>query len=162
MTGVRRITGRHVLFALLGFFGVVFAANAIFIVLALRSFPGESEKKSYVQGLHYNDMLVERAKQAALGWRAEITRVERSESGGVIELRIVDADGRALSSLNVEGILKRPTHAGEDIGLAFEELGKGVYLTQADAFPLGAWDLEAHAENSAGDHFDIAARIFVK
>ena len=45
------IKGHHVLFALIGFFGVTIAVNVLFITLALRTFSGEGTPRSYVQGL---------------------------------------------------------------------------------------------------------------
>ena len=82
-----RLTGVHVLTAILAFFAVIIFVNAIFLTLALRSYPGEHEAKSYMQGLNYNERLAARERQAALGWTMEIAeaRLERrveSQAGG--------------------------------------------------------------------------------
>ena len=39
----RRITGRHVLFGMLAFFGVVFTANGVMMWMAARTFDGVDE-----------------------------------------------------------------------------------------------------------------------
>ncbi len=162
MVKTQGITGRHVLLMLIGFFGVIFVANAIFITLAVKSFPGEAEEKSYMQGLNYNEVLIERASQAALGWQAQITRAERTENGGLIEMRLFDAEGRALPGLAIDGVLKRPTYAGDDVALVFVAMGGGVYQAKAAVLDAGAWDFNARAESATGERFDISSRIFVE
>ena len=72
---IKRVTGWHVLAVILVFFGVIITVNVIFIIQATRTFRGEDEPRSYVQGLDYNSTLAARAEQAALGWTAT-TEVE--------------------------------------------------------------------------------------
>ena len=67
-----RLKGWHVLAGMIAFFGVIFSVNAFFITTALRTFPGEETRRSYVQGLAYNDVIAERQAQAALGWSAAV------------------------------------------------------------------------------------------
>ncbi len=162
MNNARTLTGRHVLLALIAFFGVIIVANTIFITLAVKSFPGESEKKSYMQGLRYNDVLAERATQSALGWNAAVTRIKLAETGGFVEISMLDGNGDELLHLNIEGALKRPAHDGEDSDLAFEELGGGAYRARTMVLTAGAWDLEARATNAAGEQFDISSRIIIE
>jgi nitrogen fixation protein FixH len=159
MTEKGKLTGRHVLIMVLAFFGVMIAANVIFISAAVKSFPGVAEEKSYFQGLHYNDTLAERTAQSLLGWRAEVSEVTRDGAAGAIVVRMTNANGAALSGLVLTGALKRPTHSTEDQALAFDYLGDGAYRAEIKAFAAGAWDLTARAENSDGDAFDIDARI---
>ena len=63
----RGITGRHVLLMLVAFFGAILVANAIFITVALKSFPGESQKKSYVQGIRYKRN-IDRTRRSGSAW----------------------------------------------------------------------------------------------
>ncbi len=60
----------HVLAAMLAFFGASSPSMSAFAAIAVRSFPGEDVRRSYLQGLHTTDTLAERRTQAALGWRA--------------------------------------------------------------------------------------------
>ncbi len=155
------ITGKHVLFAIVVFFAIIFAANAVFITLALQSFPGETEKHAYVQGLRYNEVLAEREAQAALGWRAEVSRVERAGDGAIIELRLYDAAGQVLSGLRIEGALRRPVQDHEDTALVFTSTPGGAYRAAAALTP-GVWDLTAEAASENGAKLNIAARIIVE
>ena len=60
--GTFELKGWHVLLILMAFFGVMFSVNGVFLYHAITSFPGEDVKKSYVQGLNYNDTLAVRAE----------------------------------------------------------------------------------------------------
>ena len=64
--GSFKITGWHVLFSVIAFFGVITAVNAVMISYAVKSFPGEDQKKSYMQGLQYNKVLEEKKLQEQL------------------------------------------------------------------------------------------------
>ncbi|WP_375206403.1 FixH family protein [Hyphococcus sp.] len=153
-----KLTGRHVLIMVLAFFGVMIAANVIFIRAAVESFPGVAEDKSYLEGLKYNDTLAERAAQAELGWTAEVAEVARDGEKGRIVVRLAK-DETALSSLAVDGVLKRPASADADQPLAFKALGEGLYEADVVVFAPGAWDMALRAENSLGETLDVEARI---
>ncbi len=153
------ITGRKVLIALFLFFGFVIFANIVFVTLAMRSFPGQTTEKSYLQGLNYNDILASRSVQAALGWQAEITGVTRDGEAVVIELRMIDAQNRPITNLIVNGEVRRPTHGRQDLTITFTDAGRGVYLARIDVLPPGAWDLLARAANDDGEQLDLHARI---
>ncbi len=157
-----RVTGRFVLFSLLGFFLAVFIANGIFITLAVKSFPGEQEKKSYVQGIAYNDTLEARAEQAALGWTAELTTLDLQGDKAAIELTFRSSSGAPISTLAVEGLLARPVDAEHDRAVDFEPTGGGRYLAQVDGVAPGVWRLQATAKGQTGESFVLEKRLTFK
>lgn len=152
------LKGGHVLAAMLAFFGVVIAINVGFVVVALRSFPGEDERRSYLQGLHYNDTLAERRVQQSAGWRAG---AELRPSAGGAELLVVmrARDGVPLNGLSVSGALERRTSAQLDRALAFTPRGAGLYAARLDGLQPGEWRLRARANNSAGDALDFESEL---
>jgi nitrogen fixation protein FixH len=145
-----RVTGRFVLLALISFFLCIIAANAIFISLAVRSFPGEQVEKSYLQGLRYNDTIAARRAQESLGWRASIA-IARKGADARIELTIRDRASAPLSDLDVSGMLARPADNNDDRKLAFTRKGAGVYAVEIAALPRGVWRLETLAKGVSGD-----------
>lgn len=161
-SAAKLFTGRHVIYCLLGFFGVIFSVNAIFLTYALQTFPGESMKKSYLQGLHYNEVLAERAEQAALGWRAEIVGVNAGGEEGVIELRLLDEANRPLRGLTVNAELRRLVHSRDDRELVFVSTGEGLYRAPAGTLEAGVWSLIGHAEDGGGQAFDFTAKVEVR
>lgn len=132
----RTLKGHHVLMWMLGFFAVMFAANGVFLYNAIKTFPGEEVKQSYVQGLAYNTQLAKNAKQAQLGWTAQV-----GLEGRDIVLRLFDADGVALEGYNIAGTLRRAGQNG-DISVNFFYEGNSVYRTNAEGLLQGRWELE--------------------
>ena len=153
------VRGWHVLAAMLAFFGVVIAVNVAFAVIAVRSFPGEDVRRSYLQGLQYNDTLAERRAQADLGWRAAAALVAGAADSAEVRIRLTDRDGAALDALAVVGDLQWPTDARFDRALVFSPIGDGVYVAQAGHVHAGRWRLRAHAESTQTRALDFEAEL---
>lgn len=152
------LRGIHVLVGLLAFFGAVIAVNVAFAVVAVRSFPGEDVRRSYLQGLRYNDTLAERRAQAALGWRASAV-LDASAAGAVLNVEISAREGRALDGLTLRGELQWPTDSRLDQALTFEPRGGGAYSARLGDLPSGRWRLRARAENPAGQSLDLESEL---
>ena len=105
------LTGRHVLIAVLAFFGVVFAVNGVMTYIALDSFSGLATEDAYRKGLRYNEQLATADAQAAQGWRV---KVDYREGSGSLRLTLRDKDDLPLRSLQIEGIVGRPASAQHD------------------------------------------------
>jgi nitrogen fixation protein FixH len=143
------IRGWHVMTALLAFFGVVIAVNAAFIVFAVRTFPGEDVRRSYLQGLRFNDTLEERRTQSELGWQAGAV-LEEGEAGVILEVTLRERDGAPLTGANLSGNLQWPTDAHLDRTLVFERAGAGRYISHLDDLSAGRWRLRARAQRDDG------------
>ncbi|MFN0022729.1 MAG: FixH family protein [Parvularculaceae bacterium] len=155
------LSGRHVLLMMLAFFASVIAVNAVFIAYAVRSFPGEQEKKSYRQGLQFNALLEERAAQAALGWRASIDDAAIAGDGFRIVVSLRSKDQSPLDGLNLAGALVRPASSDGEQALAFAPLGGGRYEAMV-AVPRGAWDIAVTATSASGERFQFTNRVMVR
>jgi nitrogen fixation protein FixH len=156
-----RLKGWHVLASLLGFFGVITAANAIFITYAIRSFPGQQVEKSYLQGLRFNEEIAARERQTALGWSARVVEARTDGAVAMFEIVIVAGDGTALSGLQVSGELRRPASDREDQVLVFSDLGDGRYRVETSGLAAGAYDLSARAVSPRGEEFKFAKRLML-
>lgn len=152
------VRGWHVLVMLLVFFGAIIAVNVAFAVMAVRSFPGEDVRRSYLQGLQYNETLAERRAQAALGWRATAA-LAGSEPNAVVEVDMVGRDGRALAKLTLSGVLQRPTDARLDRALAFEHIASGRFAARISGLQPGRWRLRARAEDASGAALDFESEM---
>lgn len=142
MTEVR---GWHVLSVLLCFFGVTIAVNAYFVTVALTSSTGEYQKKSYLQGLRYNDVIAARDRQAALGWTAELSATPSKNGRVAIEVRIVDRTARPVNRLRLTGELRRPVQAAMDRTLTFVAGADGIYRAHLETAPAGRWRIAIDA-----------------
>lgn len=158
------ITGRHVLAAFVLFFAIVIAVNVVFVRLAVSSFPGEQVEKSYYQGLNYNEVLDNRARQADGGWRIALTAPPLAGERSSVEVRLVDADGGPVYRARVTGELVRPT---TDLGrqeLVFYPLSDGLYRADAAALDPGAWDLalKGYGEGESDPRIEATTRIVIE
>ena len=152
-----RVRGWHVLVMMLAFFGAVIAVNVVFAVIAVRSFPGEDVRRSYLQGVQYNETLEQRREQAALGWQAAAA-LSPSGDGAVLEVVLRDRDGAAIDGAIVTGELQWPTTDAFDRAPSFDALGDGRYVAQLDDLQPGRWRLRAHAERDTGS-LDFEAEL---
>lgn len=143
------LRGWHVLVMMLAFFGAVIAVNVVFAVVAVQSFPGEDVRRSYLQGINYNDTLAERRAQAAAGWRAETAL---SDEGGetILKVRLLTRQGSPIENANLAGELRWPTDSRRDRVLTFHPVDGGLYVARLGALPAGDWRLRARAEAGGG------------
>ncbi|MEM6537664.1 MAG: FixH family protein [Pseudomonadota bacterium] len=137
-----RLKGWHVLACLLGFFAVIIVANGIFLTYAIKSFPGEHVKKSYVQGRNYNEILSRREIQAAMGWNVAIETASRGETHANVIVSFTDQNQRPLRGLSVIGELSRPASKHADQTIALVSLGNGRYQGVANEIGPGVWILD--------------------
>jgi len=156
------ITGRHVLFGLLGFFGLVFAANGAFVYLALDTFSGLSTENAYQRGLDYNETLRAAEAQRELGWRVTVTA--RALDGGRYRVAADFADrrGEPLDGLAIGGSLRRPTQEGLDREIALERVAPGRYASDVTLPLAGQWDLVLSARSPAGQSYTLEERLWLK
>lgn len=135
------LTGKAVLLSLIGFFAVVFAVNAYFVTVALRSYSGIISHEPYRDGLAYNHRIAAEQQQEALGW----TDTLALRPDGAVELTIAGKDGKPVTGLSVKAVLSRPTtDKGERSG-TFAEAQPGKYDLAFAGAERGGWILSAEA-----------------
>jgi len=156
-----RLTGKHVLATLIGFFLVILSVNIIFINFAVNTFPGEKEEKSYLQGLNYNDRLAVRAEQSSLGWAVAIEEALLVDDHVELKITFTSGNGAPISGLNIAGVFSRPASAAQDRFFDFIETGNGEYVASLPA-GAGVWNLEGKAVNSRDDEFEFASRLILR
>ncbi len=139
-----RVTGRTVLFALIGFFGLIFAANGVMLWLALSSHTGTVVGSSYRAGGTFQADVDAARAQAERGWAVSADLL-RSGPGAVVEIVVKDAGGAPVSGLAVTAGLANPTQAGKDIALSLVESETGRYGGAIDTLEAGNWRLVIEA-----------------
>ncbi len=154
-----RITGRHVLFGLIGFFGVIFAVNGTFIYYALATHPGDDVKDAYVAGIEYNRELAEKREQQKLGWQASLGVKKDARGGQYIEVAFVDAKGEPVRGLKINARLRSPVVASQDRPLKFVSVEPGVFRADVNEPPAAQWDLLIEAKNDLGEVFRLKHRL---
>lgn len=136
-----RLTGRHVLIAVVAFFGTVFLANGIFLYSALSTYTGVVAQEPYRKGLQYNERIAAAERQDQLGWQADTALVP--EQGLSLVLR--DRQGGPVSGLFVSGVLGRPSTNQHDQNVTLTEVEPGRYVAPVDGLTPGAWLIDLQA-----------------
>jgi len=148
-------TGRHMLFAMVGFFGVVIAVNVLMASLAGRSWTGLAVKNAYVASQHYNEVLEQARLQSELGWTSSL----EVESGRPV-LMVRDRRGDPVAGLAVTARFERTTHEGEDAVMRMAEQELGRYVA-ADRLRPGLWLARVETER-ANARYRRELRLVVK
>ncbi len=131
---MKELTGRRVLFILLGFFGVTFAVNGYMAYEAISTFNGR-ESGAYSQGLRYNEHIAAAKAQAALHWSH---KVELSEAG-IVQVTFNGEAGSPIAGLSLKGEIGRPASNRFTHQLTFTENKPGVYTASPGVQNGGSW-----------------------
>lgn len=123
----KELTGRHVLLMLLAFFGVMLAVNTYFTVAAVKTFRGEDVKRSYRQGLDYNQTLQQRAQQSELGWAISANTNVLADDRVEILLSFNNENDRGVGNLEITGLLSHRVDSRFDKDITFQAIGGGRY-----------------------------------
>ena len=162
MKDPKAITGKTVLAWFLGFFGVVFAANVVFLYLAFGTFPGVVVKSAYDAGQTYNEEIAAAKAQDQLNWQigSELTR--SGETGGTLLVTATDAEGTPIYGVDVQATLRRPAQKAADQEVVLTADGGGRYLAEIENLADGKWTLILEIEQDGQRKFKSESKLFLK
>jgi nitrogen fixation protein FixH len=152
----RIITGRTVLFYLLGFFGVIFAMNIVMVRVALSSFSGVETESAYKAGLSFKNDVAAAHAQDARHWSVDASLQQGQTNRVVITAR--DDKASAIAGLKPEVRLAHPTDKRRDVPLEFIELTPGQFQSLTP-MPKGQWDLVIGLKRETETVFRSKSRI---
>lgn len=133
-----KLKGWHVGLWMLGFFAVIFAVNGVFLYYALSTHPGVVIEHSYLQGLNYNQTLEANARQAELGWSAEIGMVHEGGANMLI-VRIKDRNSAPVSYMDVKASVRHTSSKKDDREVVLKPVGEDEYQVSLDGLSSGVW-----------------------
>jgi nitrogen fixation protein FixH len=135
------LTGRMVLFLLVGFFGVVIGVNMIMMRLAIQTLPGTDVDSAYSASLAYEGEIAAAHDQNARNWKVD-AHIQRGPDGAAtLQVEARDDSGKPMSGLKFQGRFERPTDRRADLPVALAETGIGIYRGSAPMIAPGQWDL---------------------
>lgn len=155
------LKGRHVLYSLIAFFGVIFAVNGVFLYSALKTNTGVVANEPYRKGLAYNERIAADERQKALGWQEQTSLA----SDGRVSVVIKGADGKPVSGLYMDATLGRPSTTAGEQKLKLAEVEPGVYAAASKAVEAGTWlfAVEARrADNAEEPIYRARRRLWLK
>ena len=136
----RELTGRVVLFWLLGFFGIVFAVNAVLVQAATSTFGGLETGSSYKAGLMFTQEIASAQRQDALHWHVNGTLTRDRAGEAVLDINARDGQSALLTGLTAMARLAHPADARLDHTIPLSHTGPGAFHGEAQAQP-GQWEL---------------------
>ncbi|WP_208975043.1 FixH family protein [Pseudovibrio exalbescens] len=148
----RQITGRFVLMCFVGFFGVIFAANAIMMYLALGTFPGLEVESTYEVSQGYNEEIALAKALEAKEWSVDAD-VDRNDAGQVfVSVKARDKNGAPIQGDEFTIKFQRPTSTSTDVVLRLQEQEAGRYVGNIEHIALGNWTVVVEAYSAgSGD-----------
>jgi nitrogen fixation protein FixH len=141
----RPLTGRKVLWMLIGFFSVVFAVNGVMMKLAIQTLPGTEVDSAYSASLAYENEIAAARDQDARGWKVDARIQRRTGTGAELRVEVHDSSGLPVSGLRFEGRFERPTDRRADQAVDLVATGDGIYFGNAASIMPGQWDLVLEA-----------------
>ena len=157
----RELTGFAVLLCFLGFFGVVFAVNALLVQAATSTFGGLETGSSYKAGLMFAQEMAQAERQEARHWHIDGKLARDRAGGAVLELSARDARGAPLVGLTAQARLAHPADARLDHAIALRRTGAGAFHGETKTQP-GQWELIVDLYRGDDRVFRSRSRVTLK
>ena len=136
----RELTGRAVLYWLIGFFAIVFVVNGVLVQAATSTFRGMETGSSYQAGLIFRQEISSAERQEALHWQIEGKLLRNSQGDAVLAISARDALGVPLTGLTASAHLAHPADARLDLAIPMRPAGSGEFRGE-EAAAQGQWEL---------------------
>ena len=155
-TRPRAFTGRHMLGAMVAFFGVIVAVNLTMASFAMQSWTGLVVQNSYVASQEFNDRAKAGRARAALGWQGEL-----AYSNGRLRYTLAHDNGSAVALTDVQVALGRPAYEADDTTIELAPTGDGGFGSNVELGD-GQWIVRVSAEAGLAEPWLDIRRIHVR
>lgn len=157
-----KLQGKHVLYILLGFFGVMVIVNGIFVYFALTSFSGLSVEDSYERGVNYNKVIASEENQKSRGWKEDLTFDAIGDFRGAVTLGLADKNGAKITGLHAVVTIRRPLGPVEEQTQQLV-VSQGRLETEIKFASAGQWDLSFEITGGGFEQpYRLESRVWVK
>ena len=156
----REVTGRMVLFSLIGFFALVAGVNAVMIRAAVSTFGGVETENAYQAGLDFAQELIAVEAQDVRHWQVR-GNISTDKTATSIKVSANDASGRPLAGLQATGRLVHPTDRRADRVFTFKQDAAGSFSGRTEPV-VGQWVLVIELSAQGNRLFRSTNRVFVR
>lgn len=129
----KEFTGKHMLFSMVAFFGVIITVNLVMARFAVTTWSGLVVPNTYVASQQFNAKAAESRAIAALGYQVKLT----PDANG-LAIEFVDADGKPALADSMIADLRRPVGEDQDRQMVLTRGGDGVYRGEGELLE-GEW-----------------------
>lgn len=149
-------TGKHMLFSMVAFFGVIITVNMIMARFAVTTWSGLVVPNTYVASQQFNAKAEESRAIAAKGYAVEL----RSDAEG-LSVVLTDNQGQPADAQSVSAALRRPVGTDDDREIVFKARGEGVF-TAPGRLAEGEWIAHLTAKGDGQILYQKARRFHVR
>ncbi|MGB3832187.1 MAG: FixH family protein [Mesorhizobium sp.] len=149
-------TGRHMLFIMLAFFGVIIAVNVLMATFARTSWTGLVVENTYVASQEFNHKAAEGRAQAALHWKGRLSIAE-----GAVRYELADASGSRIAPRAVTVFFRHPAYEMQDRTIRLERAADGAFVS-GETVRDGVWIVEVDADVGREAPYRQVERVLVK
>tara|TARA_R110002020_G_scaffold47651_5_gene135586 strand:- start:3201 stop:3710 length:510 start_codon:yes stop_codon:yes gene_type:complete len=129
----KEFTGKHMLFTMVAFFGVIITVNLVMARFAITTWSGLVVPNTYVASQEFNAKAAESRAVAALGYQVKLTP---DASGLAIDF--IDSAGKPALADSMIAELRRPVGEHQDREMVLTRGADGVYRA-AGELAEGEW-----------------------
>ena len=157
----REFTGLAVLMCFVGFFGVVFAVNALLVQMATSTFGGMETASSYKAGLMFTQEMQQADRQRALNWQVDGKISHNAAGDAVLEFTARDARGAPLTGLTAEAWFTHPADSRLDHSILLTRTTAGAFRGETPA-QAGQWELIVDLYRGTDRMFRSRSRVMLQ
>jgi len=136
----KELTGRAVLFCLLGFFGIVAGVNAVLVRAATSTFGGVETPSAYKVGLAFNREIAAARAQEVRHWTVDAKLTRNAQGDANLAVSVRDRNGAPPSAITLLAKLDHPADTRRDHTIPMRQIAPGVFNGRVRAEP-GQWDV---------------------
>ena len=159
--GDKKLTGKHVLIWISGFFGVMFIANGFFVYYARTTWPGVVEKSPYTASQNFNKTIDAAAQQEARGWQMAL-EFKRRQKDVYLVVVAKDKNGNPIEDLTISANVGRPATETFDHNLTLVASSGGIYQAEVGALDPGRWRVAFEALQNNEVKFQSLDTVLLK
>ena len=158
-----KLTGWHVLFYLMCFFGVMFVANGFFVYYAATTWPGTVTDSSYRASQTFNDRLAEGREQIERGWTIDLALLGDPATAPALVLEARGADGEPLHNMDFSFSIGRVVTSAADASFSMEEMDYGRYRAILPPMAPGEWRIVLEGRGASDEVlFRSQERLYIR
>ncbi|MDZ7600479.1 MAG: FixH family protein [Hoeflea sp.] len=129
----KEFTGKHMLFAMLAFFGVIITVNLVMARFAVTTWSGLVVPNTYVASQQFNDKAAESRAIEALGYQVKLT-----PNAEGLEIDFIDSAGQPALADSMIAELRRPVAEHQDRDIVLVREADGIYRGKGQVLE-GEW-----------------------
>lgn len=154
---------RLVLIWILGFFGTIFLMNFYMVSRAVSTFNGTVAKKSYQQGINYNDVLAQRKQIIAEGLSQNLDlKLDNKSLDLDVNLMLKHSDKNYKMPNNVVLDFWRPTNEGQDFKVSLYDKKNYSTTVNFKENQMGIWNIKYTLNTLDGTPVEFVNRVDVR